>query len=455
MDYNSLWTYNCNDCAITMEIYERIQANIDQLNLRQPADFQQVLFNAVLESMIRGVRIDVARRGEYEMMLLDELNKRETWLTKILGHPINPSSPKQMQALFYNDLGQRPIMKRVVVDGQTKQRPTVDDSALIQLGEREPLLLPLIRKIQELRSIRVFLSTFVRMPLDYDQRMRTSFNIAGTETYRFSSSENPFGNGGNLENLPKGGTEDDSDLDLPNIRAMFLPDPGCDFFDIDLSKADLRIVYWEADAKEGKAMLKEGLDPYIELAREYFQDPTITKYRENGTDNPKYKMFKSFAHATHYLGTARGISQRIGLTVHETEKTQKWYFGRVPEVEKYQQRVKNELTKRRYVENVFGYRWYCFDRIDDNAFRQAAAYIPQSSVACLINRGYYNIFKNLREVWVLLQVHDSLAGQFPSHLGDWAKRRIVEECSIPLPYEDPLTIPVGIATSSVSWGDCR
>jgi len=444
-----LWQYNCSDTVITLECYERIQNNIDAMGLREPADFQQVLFSAVLESMLRGVRIDVARRGEYEMLLLDELSRREAWLTRVLGHPLNPRSGKQMQSLFYGDLRQRVITKRATGN------PTLDDSALAQLGEREPLLLPLIRKIQEVRSIGVFLSTFVRMPLDYDGRMRTSFNIAGTETYRFSSSENPFGNGGNLENLPKGGTDDDSDLDLPNIRAMFLPDLGNDFFDIDLSKADLRIVYWEADAKEGKAMLKEGKDPYIELAREYFRDPTINKYREDGTDNPKYKMFKSFAHATHYLGSARGISQRIGLTVHETEKTQKWYFERVPEVQKYQERVKNELTKRRYVENIFGYRWYCFDRIDDNAFRQAAAYIPQSSVACLINRGYYNIFKNLREVQVLLQVHDSLAGQFPSHLGDWAKRRVVEECSIPLPYDDPLTIPVGIATSPVSWGACR
>ena len=450
MDFNEkLWQYNCRDCTITWECYEAIQKNITTMGLREPADFQQILFNAVLESMLRGVRVDVSRRGEWEMRLLDEISARNTWFHAVLGHPLNPRSPKQMTSLFYNDLKQREIKSRA------SGNPTLDDSALTVLGEREPLLLPLIRKIQEYRSLGVFLSTFVRMPLDYDGRMRTSFNIAGTETFRFSSSENPFGNGGNLENIPKGGKEDDSLLDLPNIRELFLPDPGHTFFDIDLAKADLGIVYWEADAKEGKAMLKEGLDPYIELAREYFRDPTITKKREDGTDNPKYKMFKSFAHAVHYLASARGLAPRLGLTVHETEKTMKWYFERVPEVQAYQQRVKNELTKRHYVENVFGYRWYCFDRIDDGAFRQAAAFIPQSTVACLINRGMYNIYKNLREVWVLLQVHDSLAGSYPSHLGDWAKRRIVEECSIPLPYDDPLTVPVGIATSNISWGNCR
>jgi hypothetical protein len=54
----------------------------------------------------------------------------------------------------------------------------------------------------------------------------------------------------------------------------------------------------------------------------------------------------------------------------------------------------------------------------------------------------------------LLQVHDSLAGQYPSYLGDWAPRRIVEECSVPLPYADPLVIPVGIKTSNQTWGHC-
>ncbi len=436
-----LWEYNCRDCTITWECYEAIQKNIDQMGLREPADFQQVLFNAVLESMIRGVRVDVSRRGEWEMRLLDEISSRDAWFHAVLGHPLNPRSPKQMTSLFYSDLKQREIKSRV------SGNPTLDDTALTTLGEREPLLLPLIRKIQEYRSLGVFLSTFVRMPLDEDQRMRTSFNIAGTDTYRFSSSENPFGNGGNLQNLPKGGEEDL--LDLPNIRELFLPDPGYTFFDIDLASADLRIVVWDADEREMKAMLAEGLDPYTEVAKEFYHDPSITK------KDPRRQKFKSFCHGTHYLGSARGLAQRLGLTVHEAEKTQAWYFSRFPRIKAYQDSIKTDLNKRHFIENIFGYRYYVFDRIDDNAYRAAAAWKPQSTVACLINRGYYNIYRNLPEAHVLLQVHDSLAGQYPTHLGDWAKRRIVEECSISLPYEDPLIIPVGIATSPISWGDCQ
>jgi DNA polymerase I-like protein with 3'-5' exonuclease and polymerase domains len=72
----------------------------------------------------------------------------------------------------------------------------------------------------------------------------------------------------------------------------------------------------------------------------------------------------------------------------------------------------------------------------------------------LINRAYVKIDAELPQVEVLLQVHDSLAGQFPTHLGDWMKDQIVKAAEIELPYDDPLVIPVGVKTSNESWGDC-
>ena len=94
---------------------------------------------------------------------------------------------------------------------------------------------------------------------------------------------------------------------LPNIRKLFVPDPGYTFFDIDLDSADLRIVVWESDCKEMKQMFAEGLKPYVEVAKEYYRDPTITK------SHPAYALFKALCHGTNYLGTAAGLAGRIGL----------------------------------------------------------------------------------------------------------------------------------------------
>ena len=438
---DQLWTYNCKDAVITFEVDTAQQAAVDQMRLREVHDFQQRLFWPVLESMNRGLRVDTSSRADFAMSLMDEIAKREQWLIDTLGEPLNIKSPLQMKRMFYETLGQKPVLSRKTGG------VTCDDEALRKIAEREPLLLPVTKKIAELRSLGVFLSTFINAPLDTDGRMRCSFNIGGTETYRFSSSKNAFGSGLNLQNIPKGGGDDE--LELPNVRSLFIPDPGMTFFDIDLSSADLRIVVWESDEPDMKALLKAGLDPYTEIAKEFYHDPSITK------KDPRRQTFKSFAHGTNYLGTAKGLAERLGLGVHEAEKTQKWYFGRFPKIKKWQDDLKDQVYKRRMVQNVFGYRCYFFDRIEGTIFNQAAAWIPQSTVACLINRAYVKIYEELPEVQILLQVHDSLAGQFPTHLGDWMTNQIVAKAEIELPYPgDPLVIPVGVKTSTASWGDC-
>jgi len=437
---DQLWTYNCKDCCITYEVDDSQQAAIEKFlptwpELREVHDFQQSLFYPVLQTMIRGLRVDNSSKSELSAKLADAIAKANSELEYIIGYPINIRSPKQMQDLFYRQLNQTPIKKR---GGGI----TTDDQALTKLGTREPLLLPITKRISDLRSLNVFRSTFLEAPVDIDDRMRCSFNIAGTDTYRFSSSENAFGSGMNLQNVPSG------DSDLPNIRELFLADEGMEFFDIDLDSADLRIVVWESGCVEMKQMFAEGLKPYVEVAKEYYRDPTIDKH------HPSYKLFKALCHGTNYLGTPSGLSGRIGLVTQEVERIQRWYYSKFPEIKTWQDDIIRQVNTRRYIENVFGYRLYFFDRIEGTIFNQAVAWIPQSTVACLINRGYRNIHEREPEIQVLLQVHDSLAGQYPADARDLYQSKILAHCAVELPYPEPLIIPVGVKTSTVSWGAC-
>lgn len=442
---DQLWTYNCKDCVITFEVDEKQQEAIQGFiaagwtKLQSVHDFQQELFWPVLDTMIVGIRVDHTSRERLSGELLTAIETRNQWIEYVVGYPLNIKSPKQMQDLFYRQLDQKPIKDRKTGG------ITTNDAALTKIGEHEPVLLPLLGKVAELRSLGVFRSTFLEAPADTDNRMRCSFNITGTETYRFSSSENAFGSGMNLQNIPKG----DEGSGLPNVRNLFLADEDHDFFDIDLDSADLRIVVWESDCKEMKQMFAEGLKPYVEVAKEYYRDPTITK------NHPSYKLFKALCHGTNYLGTASGLAGRIGLLAHEVDRIQQWYYGKFPEIKNWQDDIINQINTRKYIENVFGYRWYVFDRIEGTIYNQAVAWVPQSTVACLINRGYRNLYLNHRpNIQVLLQVHDSLAGQYPSYLRDTARSTIVNACAVPLPYPEPLVIPVGINTSPVCWGDC-
>ena len=441
-----LWSYNCVDCVRTYEIDTSQQSAIDAWTdwpqLRSIHDFQQSMFWPVLATMNKGIAVNNESKARLSAELAVAIKEREDWITSLLGAPLNIKSPVQMKDLFYRVLAQKEILSRKT------HKATCDDTALERISSREPLLLPLCNKIRELRSLGVFRSTFLEAPVDTDDRMRCSFNIAGTETYRFSSSENAFGSGMNLQNIPSG----DESQGLPNVRNLFIPDTApepMEFFDIDLDSADLRIVVWESDCLEMKQMFAEGLKPYVEVAKEYYRDPSIDKHHKS------YKLFKALCHGTNYLGTASGLSGRIGLVTAEVERIQKWYYSKFPEILDWQESVKRSVTTRGYIENVFGYREYIFDRIEGTIFNQAVAWVPQSTVGCLINRGYRNIYQHEPNVQVLLQVHDSLAGQYPTRLRDDYIRAIIDHCSVPLPYASgDLTIPVGIKTSQVSWGDC-
>jgi DNA polymerase I-like protein with 3'-5' exonuclease and polymerase domains/uracil-DNA glycosylase len=439
------WIYNCTDAVRTLAIEEVLSKVVSAMGLQAVDDFQQRLAPRVLKTMNRGLRVDMQRRAQFAMELMAEVASREAWLADVTGSSLNIKSPKQMADFFYRQMGMRPIINR-----KTKG-VTTDDEALHRIASREPILAPVTRKIAELRSLGVFHSTFVSAPLDTDGRMRTSFNVCGTDTYRFASAKNAFGTGANLQNIPKGGETEDEGLELPNIRTLYIPDPGHTFFDIDLDSADLRVVTGESGCKWMLEQFTAGRKPYVEVMKEYYRNPSMTK-----NSHPReYAMFKALCHGTNYLGTPEGISPRIGLIVKEVERIQKWYFGLCPEIKAWQDEIKKQVSGRRWIQNVFGYRFHFFDRIEGNVFNQAVAWIPQSTVGCLINRAYENIDNNLPEVEVLLQVHDSLAGQFETHHGDWALRRIVEESQIVLPYATPMIVPVGVVSSTKSWGDCQ
>lgn len=434
------WEYNCKDAVITFEVNEHQDIALEQLGLTSIAQFQMQLFWPVLWMMIKGTKLNQALRPPLAKELTLLYDDRLQYLERVLGHPLNPKSPKQMHALFYGDFQMKPIMHR------KSKKPTLDDEAMQKLALREPLMRPLFNAVADARTLGVFKSTFIESELDPDGRMRCSYDITGAETFRFSSSENAFGRGMNLQNIPSDKSKSiqkainrGSEFTLPNVRKLFIPDPGFVFFDIDLDRADLQVVVWEADDSVLKGILREGADIHSENAK------LLGIHRE---------LAKVFCHGTNYGGSARTMAAHIGATVHKTEQMQRRWFEAHPGILAWHRRIEDELMTKRYVSNKFGYRIFYFDRVE-TLLPEALAWIPQSTVSCVINRALLRIAINLPEVDLLLQVHDSLSGQFPEHLQSVLLPRIEALAQIEVPYDDPLIIPTSIKTSTVSWGDCQ
>jgi uracil-DNA glycosylase family 4 len=496
------WNYNCQDCVYTREVGEVELATAKRLGLGKVHQFQQAMFWPVFRAMQRGVRVITQNRNDLAMEVQEQISLRQELLQAIIGHPINAGSPVQMKSLFYDDLKQPPIMTRAKKNAPS--HVTCDDEALQKIAKREPLLKPIINCISDIRTLEIFLGNFILAKLDADGRMRCSYNIGGSEsgksapkTYRLSSSKNAFGSGTNLQNIPSEKSKSvgkaaarghmamlGDPYSLPNVRSLFGPDPGCTFFDMDLDRADLQVMAWDADEPLLKEALKKKVD--LHLLNVYVldsKDPppleelveTHPRYPDHrGPRKLKREFAKVFCHATDYLGKARTVAAATGRTVYETERAQKIYLETYSGIKRWQDRVIEEVKKKRYVENRFGYRWYIFDRIDDQVMPEAVAWIPQSTVSIVINRIWMNLFQDAPEAewnfdmehvykllarrdWieVLLQVHDSLAGSFPTTKKAACLQRLEELSRVVIPYDDPLIIPTGISTSEISWGDCK
>jgi DNA polymerase I-like protein with 3'-5' exonuclease and polymerase domains len=476
-----LWHYNCLDCVYTDEVGLVELDLAEKLNLGEVHAFQQSLFWPVLQTMQRGVAVSLERRAALTSDVMHALTRRREFIRLLLGHDLNPASSKQMHMLFHRDLHQPPVMTRAKKG--VPPRPTLNDEALQIISRREPLLTPLINAISDIRTMGIFLSNFLNAELDTDQRMRCAYNIGGSEsgtsapkTYRLSSSTNAFGSGTNLQNIPskasksvgkaaaRGATQGLGDpYSYPNLRSMFIPDPGYTFFDGDLDRADLQVVIAEAEDKDLRKALTLGVDFHLMNAY-VLQNQKVPDLLELVETHPKYaqwrapmKLLREFAkvfiHGTNYGGQPRTMAANTGWTVREVERAQALWFGAHPGIKRWHDRVKNQIVKSRFIENRFGYRWYIFDRVD-SIVPEAIAWVPQSTVSIVINRIWSAVYQRLPEVQVLLQVHDSLAGQYPTNSPDMWRR--IQDCgTVAIPYPEPLTIPFSVKTSEVSWGDCK
>lgn len=246
---------------------------------------------------------------------------------------------------------------------------------------------------------------------------------------------------------------------LPNIRKIFIPDPGYTIFDADLSGADAQVVAWEADDSDLKSAFRKGVKIHEKNALDVFGDQYRQAPGERGNKGtPKGRLYdqtKRSVHATNYGAAARTLhlNPDIGWTLASAESFQRRWFGLHPGIREWQRRVERGLATNRQTRNAFGYRIIFYDRIDQ-LLPEALAWGPQSTVAEVCFRGALQLQDACPWAEILIQVHDSLVFQVPSHRSDCIPA-LRAALPVPVPYPDPLIIPWGLKSSTKSWGDCK
>lgn len=205
--------YNCEDLWRTHEIISVQETILPALGKLPQFHRRMRVFPVLVKMMNTGVLVNKQMKDRQRVELLQTANDIQNWLETVMPDRVKDLRPKakpwyssntQLAPILYDKLRMKPI-----IDRQTGTR-TTNKEALVELSERYPQWSGLLSAILLLRSVRVVAGNILSAPLESDSRIRTSYNLAGPETYRLASSKNVWGGGGNLQNILR----DREDMDM-------------------------------------------------------------------------------------------------------------------------------------------------------------------------------------------------------------------------------------------------
>jgi DNA polymerase I len=432
------WIYNGLDCLLTSEIFSVLYPQLDD-HTRRTYAFSRKLQGPVLEMRLRGVLVDQHRKNLVLDQYYETLDRLERQLERIVREGVgqvgfNWRSNNNLKELFYGRLGIPPIRRQ--------GRITVNRDALERM-EQYLIARPIISHIKAMRDIGKKIGV-LKTEIDPDGRMRTSYNIGGTNTGRLSSSFSEFGTGTNLQNI--------EDL----LRSIFISDPG------------MKMAYF--DAEQGESRVVGGIEynlfrdgRYLDACESGDLHTTVAKlvWPQLGwfgdikrdkelAELPYYRhysrrfMCKKIGHGTNYGGRPPTIAQQAKVDVALIEEFQPAYFRAFPAHLRWHAWVESQIKKTATIINLTDRKRQFWGRRDDPAvLREAIAYDPQGSLADIVNNGMYQVWE-ARAAQLLMQIHDAIVVQYPEEEEDEIIPAIMGLLKFPVSIGDrELIIPYG------------
>lgn len=459
-----LQVYNGLDACLTVEVWEELQLQASRV--QGIYDFERALQGPYLEIMQRGFRVDQQRRQAAASRLRQRLVVLQTILDSmawaVWDRGLNPRSPQQLADFFYRAMR----LPEVWLNQKGERKLSTNREALEKLNDYLHAQ-PFVSCILAIRDIGKQLDV-LEGEIDPDGRFRASYNIAGTETGRPSSSTNAFGTGGNAQNI------------APGLRDIFVADPGWRLVQVDLEQVEARDVGFfcgclfddwsfldnceSGDLHTNNAKLIWPEMPWSGVAKADRELANRLFYR----DFSYRDMTKRGGHLSHYVGTAWTASRSLKVPLGIMEEFQARYIrGRTghrslpdiqpafPCIPRWWQWTATELQQRRVLTTPFGRTRHFFGRPGDDAtLREAVAFMPQSTTADRMNLGMWRTWWREREVQLLAQTYDSITFQVreDSRLDDTIGR-VLEHIAVELvaPGGRKYVVP-GEALVGWNWG---
>jgi len=388
----------------------------------------------VLAGMERvGIAVDGGRLGALQGQFGAQVRDAAEAAYSVIGKQINLGSPKQLQAVLFDDL-QMPKTKR------TKTGYTTDADALQTLFDKtaHPFLEHLLAH-RDATRLKVTVDGLLKSVAD-DGRIHTTFNQTITATGRLSSTEP------NLQNIP---IRTDAGR---RIRDAFVVGDGYgELMTADYSQIEMRIMaHLSGDAGLIEAF-RTGEDLHSFVASRAFSVPIAEVTPE------LRRRVKAMSYGLAYGLSSYGLSQQLRISAEEAQEQMHTYFARFGGVRDYLLDVVEQARKDGYTSTVLGRRRYLPELDSSNRqFREAAERAAlnapiQGSAADIIKAAMVAVDRSLRAAGrrsrLLLQVHDELLLEVAPGEGDAVEALVREQMGGAYPLEVPLEVSVGFGPS--------
>ena len=380
-----------------------------------------------------GIGVDTSKLRERSAFFRGEVERETSGAHKEAGKEFNVGSPKQLQAILFDDLG-LPKTKKI------KTGFTTDAESLDWLfaKTKHPILKHLLR-IRETSKLLTTVDGLIDATAS-DGRIHTIFQQTVTATGRLSST-NP-----NLQNIPVR-TEEGR-----KIRDCFISkDPYITLLTADYSQIEMRIMaHLSKDANLIEAF-KMGEDLHSTVAGLVFG------VKPDGVDPEMRRQIKAMSYGLAYGLSAYGLAQQLDLSPTDAAILMDKYFARFGGIRDYLAQVVVIARDKGYTETIMGRRRYLPDLTSDNrprrevAERMALNAPIQGSAADIIKVAMLNVGKALvandLKSRLLLQVHDELILEVAKGESEILSELVKKEMGSAFELSVPLDVNIGIGTS--------
>ncbi|MBK5938694.1 DNA polymerase I [Halochromatium roseum] len=425
--------YAAEDADVTLRLHQSLWPRIEAIpSLARVYREIEIPLVPVLSRIERtGVQIDSDELGAQSRALAERAAELEERAYAEAGSRFNMGSPKQIGAIFFDQL------KLPVVAKTPKGAPSTSEAVLEKLAEdgyELPRLILEHRGVSKLRS--TYTDKLPTMVNPQTGRVHTSYHQAVAATGRLSSSDP------NLQNIPirsEAGRR---------IRRAFVPEPGFRMLAADYSQIELRIMAHLSGDERLLAAFAAGQDIHRATAAE------ILGLQPEEVSNEQRRSAKAVNFGLIYGMSAFGLARQLGIERQEAQDYVDAYFARYPGVRDFMDKTREQARKDRYVETLFGRRLYLTNighsnhQLRSAAERTAINAPMQGTAADIIKRAMIQVDSWIQTeqppVRMIMQVHDELVFEVAEEAADAVSSQICALMQGAAELAVPLLVEAGI-----------